>query len=519
VFDSKRYLRNISFNQAAFAVSIALGFFISPFIVRTLGDSGNGYWSLVVTLTAYFGYFDLGIHSGIGHYITRHLASGDERALNRTFNSALSVLMAIGALAVLGSLVLSAMLPGFFHVSPENTPAVRMALLTMGLVTAVKFPLSAFHGVLAGAQRYDLMSGASFVAKVVNAGLVWLALTSHKGLPGLAAAVGLVQLLEATACLIMAMRVVPELRPRLFQFSKWEFGQLFQYGAFNFLINIFAQFGAGFGAFIVGRKLSAEAITYYTLGGEFTPYMAGLAGALSMPLLQIVIPMDVKGDLGSLRNLYLTGSKYLFALVCLMGLNLLLVGEPFLGRWMGQKYLLAEPYGSSGTILILSTCAAMCSLSTTVSQQILFGRRQNRIFAVIILAETILIAGLSTLAIQAWGIVGVAAAVLAATFLAEGIWLNAIAGKQAGSHFGAFLKIAILPNLGIGAITYLAGRIFLPFLPRDRYPWLFLSFALVSIFHALCVILFLVERQHLRALAAQLPGKWASLVNPTAKTE
>src|SRR5436190_11694230 len=101
IFDKKRCLRNITFNWGAFVVSVLVGFLLSPFIVKHLGDNYYGYWSLVVTVTAYFGYLDLGIQSGVGHYITRHLADQDGSKLNDKANSALTALLGIGILVFL----------------------------------------------------------------------------------------------------------------------------------------------------------------------------------------------------------------------------------------------------------------------------------------------------------------------------------------------------------------------------------------------------------------------------------
>ena len=141
--DTRRYTRNVSFNQANLVVGVLIGLFMSPFIVRQLGDTGNGYWSLVVTITAYFGYFDLGLQSGVSHYVTRHLADGDRSKLNEKFNSALTVLLGIGVLAAAASLVIAAALPALFKLPEEAQEPVRTALLLIGFVTAAKFPAAA----------------------------------------------------------------------------------------------------------------------------------------------------------------------------------------------------------------------------------------------------------------------------------------------------------------------------------------------------------------------------------------
>jgi O-antigen/teichoic acid export membrane protein len=504
--DTRRYVRNVSFNQANLVVGVLIGFFMSPFIVRQLGDTGNGYWSLVVTITAYFGYFDLGIQSGVSHYVTRHLADGDRSKLNDKFNSALTVLLGIALLAVAASLVMAAFLPEFFKVPEQAQEPVRTALLLIGLVTAAKFPFAAFQAVLVGAQRYDLTSGTALTVRVINAALVFYALSVQQHLEVLAVIVAATQLLEGLVLTVFALRVVPALRPRWLRFRWPEFRELLDYGFFNFIINISAQFAAAFGTIAIARQIDAAAVTYYTISLDVIPYMASVIYALSLPLLQIFIPLDVSGDISGLRNLFLKGSRYLGALTCLMTANLLLVGPTFLGRWMGSKYLEAEPYGSSGVVMIILTCASAIALMATVAEMVLFGRRKNRIFAAVIIAETVVVILLSLWMVHAWGIVGVAFAVLVPAILARGVGLNALAAFYAETSLMRFVRYAVLPNVVVLGIVCLIAGAALHVWPPSGYPSILLSFAFVTALHAALAAAVVIEKKDRHLLMDAIAG-------------
>lgn len=517
MFDKKRYIRNIAFNWGAYLVSLAVGFLLAPFIVRTLGDGGYGYWSLVVTTVAWFGYLDLGIQSAVGHYIARHLADGDGGKLDDKANSALAALSAIGLLVLAASLIASLFFSRFFHVPAEAAAPVRAALLLMGLVAAAKFPMSVFQAMLVGAQRFDLVSGTSMAIKAANALMVYLALGSGKGLLGLALAVASTQLLEGLVLMALARRAVPGVRFRLFRFRPAAFRELFDYGAFNFAINVSAQLAAGFWVFILARKVGAEAVTYYSIGSEVIPYMAGVASAVTIPLLQAVIPMDVGADIASIREMFLNGSRYFFALICVMGSNLLLVGESFLGQWMGVKYLDPVPYGSSGTVLLILTAANMAALSSSVAQQILFGRRKNRMFALVTVAESLLIAGLALVLVPRHGIIGMAVATLIPLAIGEGVLIPALAARNAGSSLARYWLRAILPNLALTAAVFAAGRPALAWLshagwlpaPGSGWPPVFLSFTLVTVLHISGALAFILDGGHRRLLLERLQAGMA----------
>jgi O-antigen/teichoic acid export membrane protein len=509
LFDKNLYVKNIIYNWGAYVVAIVVGFFLSPVIVRHLGDAGYGFWSMVVGFTGYFGYLDLGIQSAVGQYVSRHLNDGNREQLEAKANTALTVLSTLAFLALISVLVASFSFSRFFHVEAAEAPGVRLALLLMGVAMALKLPLAVFSAMLAGAQRFYLISGVSLGVKILNAALVCLVLSTHHGLKAFAAVVSGTQLLEGLLLVILAVRAVPHFRFRPFYFQRRAFGELFQYGFFNFLINLFGQGSALFATFLIGHKVAAEAVTYYSIGSELMPYMCGVVSAVTIPLLQIVIPMDVHADLKAMKTLLLTGTRYLFGLVCLIGLNLLVVGHAFLAQWMGDKYLDPAPYGSSGTVLTLLTAANVAALSSSVAQQILFGRRKNKLFAAFVVLETVATVLLAVLLVPQWGILGVAAATLIPMALFEGLVIPALTSSQVGTNILQYWREGILPNLVIAALVLAVSKALMPHVPGWGWARVFLSFTIVSAIHLTTCFFFLVEGEHKRRFASLILSRFA----------
>ena len=68
------YFRNLTANWIGYAVNLVVMFFMSPFVVHTLGNVDYGVWSLMVSLTGYLGLTELGTRAGIGRFINFYLA-------------------------------------------------------------------------------------------------------------------------------------------------------------------------------------------------------------------------------------------------------------------------------------------------------------------------------------------------------------------------------------------------------------------------------------------------------------
>src|SRR5580692_10646793 len=93
-----RALKNIASSWGGLVVNIAVGFFLSPFVLHHLGDDAFGLWILIFSLTGYYGIFDFGIRSSLIRYVSKFQATGDKEHLARLINTCFFVYTGIGAI-------------------------------------------------------------------------------------------------------------------------------------------------------------------------------------------------------------------------------------------------------------------------------------------------------------------------------------------------------------------------------------------------------------------------------------
>ena len=91
-----RALKNIVSSWGGLAVNIAVGFFLSPFILHHLGDEAFGLWILVFSLTGYYGIFDFGIRSSLVRYVSKFQATGDKDQLAHLVNTSFFTYSCLG---------------------------------------------------------------------------------------------------------------------------------------------------------------------------------------------------------------------------------------------------------------------------------------------------------------------------------------------------------------------------------------------------------------------------------------
>ena len=71
-------------NWTTLIINLAVGFFLTPYIITHLGKTGFGIWTLVGSIIGYYGVLDLGVSSAITRYVARYAGLKDYNALNHT---------------------------------------------------------------------------------------------------------------------------------------------------------------------------------------------------------------------------------------------------------------------------------------------------------------------------------------------------------------------------------------------------------------------------------------------------
>ena len=90
-------MKNVLWSWLGVATSIVTGFWLSPFIIRKLGDEAFGIWSLVFAFLEYYWLLDLGFRSATLKYAAHYRATGEDDKVNEVVNTGLAYSSAISA--------------------------------------------------------------------------------------------------------------------------------------------------------------------------------------------------------------------------------------------------------------------------------------------------------------------------------------------------------------------------------------------------------------------------------------
>jgi len=367
-------IRNIFSNWTSVALNLAVAFLLTPFLVHSLGDSRYGLWVLVLSVTGYMGLLDTGLRVAIVKHTAQHNARGDSEGLNRVLFTGLSLYGSLSVLVVLLSLCAAAFFDRLFIVPPAELETGRVLAFVAGLNVALSLPLGIFGGLLAGLQRYDLLTGAGIIVLLVRTVAIVAAVSNGLGLLTLGWIHVASQVLNGVILLRMARTQFPkmDLRPRRLEGASVR--SLYAYGGYIVLNNVamFLLFYSG--EALIGMFIGTAAVTSYSIARSLVQYLSTIIGSMTQVFHPYASDQHERGNANAVAAALIIGTKMSLLIALPIGAAYLIVGPTFIKLWMGPEYGL-----SAGPLLALLTVPQIVWLSQSTAGNVLLGVGRHRL--------------------------------------------------------------------------------------------------------------------------------------------
>jgi O-antigen/teichoic acid export membrane protein len=410
--------RNILFNWIGTIASLAVGFFLSPFILHRLGDLAYGVWVLAVSVVAYLSLLDLGMQSSVLRFVSKGHTQGDHEGASDALSAALWVRLRISAIVLLFSAALSALFPIFFKVPAALAFDARWAVMLIGLTMSLSMSVGVAGGVLSGLNRYDLQNCVTLVQTALRVTGVVIVLRSGHGI----IAIALVELFSTSVglCLLvlLAHRMYPQLTIHLRKPKRETLRMIWSYSVYAFLTTIAVQLIYQSDNLVVGAFVSAAAVTYYAIANSLCRYSTQIVGSIAATFVPAASNYEASGNAEALANLYFHGTRATLLISMPILITFLIRGHEFIGLWMGPQYA-----HSSGDVLILLSIPLFFAYANRTASSIAFGIEKHRAMALWSIGEGVANLVLSITLVHYYGIYGVAIGTLIPSLVVQlGFW-------------------------------------------------------------------------------------------------
>jgi O-antigen/teichoic acid export membrane protein len=432
-------IQNVLVNWAAYAVTIVIGFFMSPFLVRHLGDPVYGVWTLLGSLTGYLGLLDFGITPSTVKKVAEYRAKEDQPAINRVVTGGVAVFVLIGAISFLGSIVISFFFNDLFPNPLSRSTAAALVLLT-GFNLAVTFPASVFIGVLRGFQRYDIDAAVSTLALIARSVLIVVLLLSGYGIMGVAVATCIFDIARLGYLWRRVYGINPGLRVSRQFFDKEEMRRLFGYSSHFFLIAVGNRINFLTDSIVIGIYLSVAAVTPYSIALRLVTYLRELVVEMTGVLMPAITHLHATEATEGVRELHMRATKYAALLSLPVGALFFILGDTFIALWMGQRFVTIE---HADVLLHILTLGIVVHLIGTPTGSVLTGLGRQDIVARFSILQAVTNLIVTLILVKPLGLAGVALGT-AISMCCFFVWSNLIFFKHyLQQSLGNFVRRAL----------------------------------------------------------------------------
>jgi O-antigen/teichoic acid export membrane protein len=398
-----RFLRNVIFNWGAYASAMAINFFLSPYVVRHLGNTGYGVWMLILSLTGYLGLLDLGVRGAVTRYVAKFHTEDEHGRASNLASSALAIFSTCGMIAILASAILATFVVGRLQIPSQFIGSARIVLVTIGLNMATTLVNGVFGGVLVGLQRFDLTNTIEIINSLLRSLTIVLFLHFGYGIVTLALIQLGFTLARFAASVVLTHYLYPELRMRFNLADRAGIKLIFNFSVFSFLLHVSGSLIYATDNVVIGVFLPVSAVTFYAIGGNLAEYARTLVSGISQTMTPLASSTEAKHDNDKLQRVILISSRVGTMVVLPIALTFLIRGESFIGLWMGPQY--AE---RSGEVLGVLALTLLFWAANSVTSGSLLGLSKHRPLVPALLAEGVLNLVLSIYLVRRIGILGVA---------------------------------------------------------------------------------------------------------------
>jgi O-antigen/teichoic acid export membrane protein len=428
-------------NYANKLVTLGVWFFLTPFLVRRLGDTQYGLWILVGSVVAYGTLLDFGIAPAVTKYVAEYHARGEIEQARSLVATALWLYTGLGLLALLASVLLAPVFPHIFAVpADQQTTAVWLVLLS-GLGLAIALPATTASAVLQGLQRFDLSNIVGIVGMAVFTIATVSVLLLGGGLLGMVAVNIPITLIMQIPAIWLVYRTAPELRFGWGGARRELARRVFSFSSALVVINLASQVQTQTDEIVIGAFLPVASVTPYSIARR----LSGIPQLLTNQFMKVLLPLashlNARDERQQLRSLYLMGTRLTLAIDVPLVCGLLVLGRAFLGVWVGPEYAGVAPLAA------ILAIASLFDTSMWPAAYILQGMARHRPLALIAIGTAAVNLALSIYLVHPLGVTGVALGTLIPTLIECVCLVTPYAMRENGVSLRAFLVEILLPTL------------------------------------------------------------------------
>lgn len=412
-----------------------IGLVITPFIVKSLGDSEYGLYSLIGALIGYLTVMDLGLNNTIIRYVSKFRAEKDIEGEQQFLGTTMIIYFFISFLVLCVGLLFYINLERMFGQSLTavelRKSKTMMIILIINLM--ISLPGGSFNAICNAYENFVFPRILSIVRYISRSILVYIILKMGADSIGL---VILDTIISVLAILVSMLFVVKRIKVT-FKFSGFEkktFSNIFSYSIWIFIFAMISQMQWKGGQFVIGARLDTVSVGIYAIGILLGTYYSTFSGAISSLFLPRATQMAVSNaSPRELTDMMIKIARFSAFALIIVFVGFLFLGRDFIILWLNKNY--SDAYYISLIVMVGYTIPLLQNFGNSLLE----AKKLFKFKALVYLVSLGTGTALSMLFVKDNGIIAVIAIIVVFWIIAQ-IVMNVFFSKVLNLQIGYFFK-------------------------------------------------------------------------------
>lgn len=375
-------------------ISLFLGTFIqilyTPIMLRLLGQSEYGLYTLANSIIGYLGVLDFGLGNAIIRYTSQYRALNDKDG-ESNLNGMLIIVYSIIALIVIvaGSIIVSNLDIIFSSsLSIKEQGTIKVLIMIMVFNMAISLPFGVFSAIVTAYEKFTFQKILAILRSIINPFVMLpLLFMGYKSI-GMAVATTFINILYISVNVYYCFKVL-NIKIKFNNIELSLFKEIFRYSFFVFLNMIVDKIYWGTDQLILGVVSGTTMVSIYAIGSQINSYYMQFSTAISGVFLPRVTQMITReASDNEISDLFIKIGRIQYFILAFIMCGFILIGKDFIRIWAGDGY--ESSYYIVLVVMIPLTIPLIQNLGITILQAKNMHQFRSKIYIVIALLNVVL---------------------------------------------------------------------------------------------------------------------------------
>lgn len=434
-------------NYVIIALNALVGLLYTPYMLRMMGQSEYGLYSLVTSIIAYLTIMDFGFGNAIIRYTAKFRAEGKVREQSEMFGMFMVLYSVIGVLALLGGIFLYLNVDNIFGstMTDVELEKAKIMMLILAFNLAVTFPFGIYNSIITAYEDFVFQKTLNIIRIFLNT-VVMICLL-EMGYRAIAMVITQT-VFNLLTLLLNAIYCKRKLKVK-FVYGKFQWGFLKEVAIYSFWIflnTIMDRVYWNTGQFVLGAVSGTAAISVFavaiTLVHMYMQFSTAISGVF-LPKVTAMVATN-KSD-KEISDLFIKTGRLQYVILAFILSGFIVFGRAFVNIWAGPQY------NDTYIITLMFFVTLLVPLIQNMGITVLQARNEMKFRSILYIVIAIISLVFQVILAKKYDGIGCAIAISGALLLGQGLIMNIYYKIRQRIDIASFwreiLKMSVVPAM------------------------------------------------------------------------